>query len=453
MSNIIIYILACYVFFISLSSQANEKELKSDKKIYHSNDNILLSYNKSKTGDTTWIGIWKFKSDSNTHLNPSDNNSWHQYSTHRPYKLKYIIGKKGIYTLNALTLGPGRYIAFLLKGKNDNQLSHPVIFDIADKNNNIQLKALTLNIWQEGTQVTGGYGGIVNTIINSNADIISLSEVRNYHSDFTSQLSKSLNDKGYKYYTYRSGNDVGILSKYPINQHSDINSFTKASINISGENIEFYAGHLDYHNYATYLPRGYDANNWSELPNGPDTNLNDILNVNNNSGRPASIQAFIPDAKNELNNKKIVIMAGDFNEPSWLDWTEATKELFDHHGAIVPWTSTKLLAEAGYLDTYRTKYPDPVKYPGFTWVANNPDVAINKLTWAPKADERDRIDYIFYYPSPQLLVKDAFIVGPSSSIVKSQRVKESSDDKFVTPKGVWPSDHKGVLITFNLKIK
>ncbi|WP_446469469.1 hypothetical protein [Xenorhabdus stockiae] len=75
--------------------------------------------------------------------------------------MKYIIGKKGIYTLNALTLGPGRYVAFLLKGKNDNHLSYPIIFDIADKNNNIQLKALTLNIWQEGTQVTGGYGGIV----------------------------------------------------------------------------------------------------------------------------------------------------------------------------------------------------------------------------------------------------------------------------------------------------
>ncbi|MCC8382088.1 hypothetical protein, partial [Xenorhabdus sp. PB30.3] len=91
---IITYILACCVFFISLSTQANERELKSDKKIYHSNDNILLSYNKSKTGDTSWIGIWKFKPNSNTHLTSSDNNSWHQYSTHRPYKLKYIIGKK-----------------------------------------------------------------------------------------------------------------------------------------------------------------------------------------------------------------------------------------------------------------------------------------------------------------------------------------------------------------------
>lgn len=66
------------------------------------------------------------------------------------------------------------------------------------------------------------------------------------------------------------------------------------------------------------------------------------------------------------------------------------------------------------------------------------------------ADERDRIDYIFYYPAERLSVKDAVIFGPEGSICKSQRIKETSKDRFITPLAVWPTDHKGLLVTFGL---
>lgn len=46
---------------------------------------------------------------------------------------------------------------------------------------------------------------------------------------------------------------------------------------------------------------------------------------------------------------------------------------------------------------------------------------------------------------------DATIVGPSTSIVKSERVKESGSDKFKEPEGVWPSDHKALSITFSIR--
>ncbi len=102
------------------------------------------------------------------------------------------------------------------------------------------------------------------------------------------------------------------------------------------------------------------------------------------------------------------------------------------------------------IDTYREIYPDVLAYPGFTFPADNPLIPVNKLTWAPKADERDRIDYIFYYPAEGLSVKDAVIFGPEGSICKSQRIKETSKDRFITPLAVWPTDHKGLLVTFGL---
>lgn len=102
-------------------------------------------------------------------------------------------------------------------------------------------------------------------------------------------------------------------------------------------------------------------------------------------------------------------LGGDFNEPSHQDWTEETKDLYDHHGFVIPWTVPVLLDEAGLKDAYREFYPDVLNYPGFTYPSDNPAKPADKITWAPKADERDRIDYIWYYPEKGLKVKDAAI--------------------------------------------
>lgn len=50
-------------------------------------------------------------------------------------------------------------------------------------------------------------------------------------------------------------------------------------------------------------------------------------------------------------------------------------------------------------------------------------------------------------------MKDAAIFGPKNSIVRAQRVQETSKDKFIEPLGVWPTDHKGVLVTFQYPAK
>ena len=112
---------------------------------------------------------------------------------------------------------------------------------------------------------------------------------------------------------------------------------------------------------------------------------------------------------------------------------------------------TTLLAENGYQDAYRTLYPDPVKYPGYTYPADCKDIDINKLLWAPEADERERVDYIFYYPAEGLALSDAALYGPNGCIRKGQRVPENSLDNFIAPIGVWPTDHKGVIAEFQIQ--
>lgn len=47
--------------------------------------------------------------------------------------------------------------------------------------------------------------------------------------------------------------------------------------------------------------------------------------MNDQSKRPQQIQDFLTRAKQDIASGKVVILGGDFNEASHLDWTEAVK--------------------------------------------------------------------------------------------------------------------------------
>lgn len=330
------------------------------------------------------------------------------------------------------------------------------IVSLGYSNAQTELKVLQWNIWQEGTVVPGGYDAIVEEISRLNPDFVTFSEVRNYDGTrFCDRIVQSLRQKGKTYYSFLSY-DSGLLSKYPIKDSTtvyplkdDHGSIYRMLVSVGGQNIAVYTAHLDYLSDAYYNVRGYDGSTWKEIPK-PET-IHEVLTVNDASFRDDAIREFVRFSRKDIDEGNIVILGGDFNEPSHLDWTRETKDLYDHNGMIIPWTVPLILDNSGFVDAYRAFYPNVLDYPGFTFPSDNEKVPVNKLTWAPKSDERDRIDYIFYYPHRRLELKDAVIFGPKGSIMKSQRVKEISKDPFIEPLGTWPTDHKGVLVTFRLK--
>ncbi len=321
-----------------------------------------------------------------------------------------------------------------------------------------QLKVLQFNIWQEGTIVKGGFNAIVDEIIRTDADLVAFSEVRNYNNiDFSKHIVTALKEKGKTYYA-KPSQDTGLLSKYPIVSQTalypvlnDHGSITKAIVSIKGNEIAFYSGHLDYLNCALYLPRGYDGSTWKKLES-PITDVERIQEINLNSMRDEAIDSFIADAKKEIALGRLVIYGGDNNEPSHLDWIEANKHLYDRNGVTIKWRNTMALEAQGFKDAYREVYPNPITHPGFTYPANNTLVPIKKLAWSPEADDRDRIDYIFFFPDKRLELNNAQILGPKGDIVRNQRVLKHTQDIFIKPLGIWPTDHKAVLVTFTLSL-
>lgn len=128
-----------------------------------------------------------------------------------------------------------------------------------------------------------------------------------------------------------------------------------------------------------------------------------------------------------------VLILGDFNEPSHLDWIEETKEA--HCGMAYDWPVSKLLLASGFKDAYRIVKPDPKLYPGVTWSTVQKLMEDNKT----RSEPQDRIDFI-YYRGDGIRPIDASVYSGSKLIAPLPHIDNND----------WPSDHFSVISDFQL---
>ena len=318
-----------------------------------------------------------------------------------------------------------------------------------------EFTVLQLNIWHQGTQVPEGIDRVADVIEETGADVIMLSEA----GLAAKSVSRELNRRGLET-SSKATVDAGVVSRFPITDSSSADGFARAVLDLGGQEVAVYSGHLEYRYYANYLPRGYGGGTppplptseyrWDEIPSGPITDTDVISEINRESGRSEAVARTVEAAEDDRSQGRSVLIGGDFNEPSHLDWTERAKEQHDHHGVVMPWDSTLELEKGGYRDAYRHVHPDEITHPGVTWPAGNTAFPTSELSWTPKADERDRIDFVFDSADDALEATAAKIVGPRTSVVRDEFVEEDAQDEFFTPEAAWPSDHKGNLITYSV---
>lgn len=118
-----------------------------------------------------------------------------------------------------------------------------------------------------------------------------------------------------------------------------------------------------------------------------------------------------------------VLLGGDFNTQSHLDWTEATADAPRHEGLVLEWPVMKMFADAGFTDTFRAAHPDVARYPGRTWAAGH------SFMYAPL-----RLDY--------LLARGNVRVLASATRTRRLPQHQSSDLDDLYP---FYSDHGAVL--------
>jgi exodeoxyribonuclease III len=140
------------------------------------------------------------------------------------------------------------------------------------------------------------------------------------------------------------------------------------------------------------------------------------------------VRDFLAEIESTCDASAPIIVTGDFNEPSSLDWTTEVAAARKCPVAV-HWPTTALLHEAGFVDAYRQVHADPLATPGHTWT---PTTAADD----PK-DRHDRIDFVLVR-GPKVDVREAELVGEKTEYA----------DVVVAP---YPSDHRGVVAELELQ--
>lgn len=278
-------------------------------------------------------------------------------------------------------------------------------------------KVMAWNIFHGANDIEDGPEHAINIIREINPDIILM--VETYGSG--KRIADSL---GYNFHLiakegtalHNKNVNLSIFSKFPFGERID----TEHPFYLGGREVLVHGQKMHlFSNWFHYTP-------WSDQPEELGMSVEELLIWERTGSKYKMIQKVLPYI-NEYAVKSDsipMIIGGDFNAPSHLDWGTETKDI--HNGLIVPWYTTKVLDSIGLVDSFREFNPNPKTHPGITW------------DWKDKKDEH-RIDYIFF-KSPILEIID------SKSYKSFFNEGLTINDKTILN----PSDHGIVVTTFKL---
>lgn len=238
------------------------------------------------------------------------------------------------------------------------------------------LRVLSWNIWHGGHSKAypeKSCEGTQSILKKSNADVVLMIETYGCSDQIADQLG---------YYHRLISSNLSIYSRYPIvktytfpDSISTFN-FGGVELDVNGKRVRVFDTWLHYLPDARLEP--------TELSEA------EILAWDDEGTRDEEITRIMGVLKPFMAESDSIpmIMGGDFNSHSHLDWTEATKDLYNHGGAVVNWTVSKIMEKNHFKDSFREMHPNPeagVKELGPTWY------------WSGnKKDRLDRIDFIYY---------------------------------------------------------
>ncbi len=157
------------------------------------------------------------------------------------------------------------------------------------------------------------------------------------------------------------------------------------------------------------------------------------------SNRLAQAKEIVKHLKAEghFDAKVPLLVGGDFNCPSHLDWTEDTA-IADKYRRAIPLPVSTLMAETGFVDSYRKVHPNPVQRPGITWTPMFRGSVEDPETL-------DRIDRLYLYnpkSDPRLIPSGAKVL-PRKWAPLDQPAGQHD----------FPSDHGAVVIDFQWQVR
>lgn len=280
-----------------------------------------------------------------------------------------------------------------------------------------ELKVLSMNIWKGGLKVDDYNRKQIAAIAKSGADIVGLQESANGHA---TNLADALGWHSWQ------GQDSSIISRYPISKKYGAVTDQSGAVRVALDGDE---NQVIVHNCH---PTAYPYGPYDPCFDGKDSDA--IMTTEKDSGRVEQIQQIIDSMTDALSNaaKVPVLLVGDFNAPSHLDWTDATNSSHCGIGQF-DWPTSKVPVDAGLTDAYRELHPDPAAEPANTWSP----IYLTNDEYDGRDEPMDRIDFVYYKGGLTPEKAETYVVGSPTA-----QPHHSGNE--------WPSDHKGVLVTFKV---
>lgn len=282
------------------------------------------------------------------------------------------------------------------------------------------VRVMSFNLWHGGDAGKQPLARTVAVIKDAQADIVGLQETEGLAAkgprpDNAAKLAREL---GWNYFD--QGGRTGVITRFKIVGNTPNKWGVKLELP-SGQRVYAFNAHLAHSPYQPYQLLRIPYGNTSFL-----TTAEEAVREAKKA-RGGQVERMLAEVKAVLAEGHPVFLTGDFNEPSHQDWTAAAAKA-KLCPLEVEWPTTKAVVAAGFVDTYRSVYPDPVKHPGLTWTpTTKPD--------DPK-DRHDRIDLVFVHGA-KVKVAAVKIVGEA---------KETADVVSVP----YPSDHRSVVAELEL---
>lgn len=288
------------------------------------------------------------------------------------------------------------------------------------------LTLLSMNMWGAGANAQKPIDETVAVFKAVGPDIIGVQETVPEPDPCTADVCPASDNSraealatamGYYFHEFKHNTDNhwadAVISKYPFIKETP--NGTGVEIDVNGRKVVAYSMNLDDAPYQPYQLLNIEYGNFPYLKTADEA----VKSAKETRGK--ALELLVADIRSEADADAQFVM-GDFNEPSFHDWT-AKAVAAGNQPMVVEWPFTKGVEAEGFIDTFRTIFPDEVAKPGMTWTPTTEPT--------DKDDHHDRIDFILA-KAKALKVGKAGIVGE----------KSPEADIVVTP---WPSDHRATM--------
>lgn len=282
------------------------------------------------------------------------------------------------------------------------------------------LRVMTWNVQRGARYFDDGAEKTVQMIRQSKADVVLMQE-SNQNEHIGEKLGPWVAKKlGWEFYQGDS-HHLCILSRYPIAE-----TYYHSSSHGVGAKIRFQEG-KEFLVWSCWLD--YRFNVGQRMIDKPESTVEQLLACESQeSTRLKETRELLAHLKKigHLDAKMPLLVGGDWNCPSHLDYTEAAKDL--HGGRVLLLPCSLAMENEGFVDAYRRIYPDARKHAGHTWSP------LQKKSESGKPEAQGRIDRIYLRNG---------VLHPTSARIFPEVEEEESIPQ---AKRQFPSDHAALLI-------